>query len=90
MAIASGRTGQAMRLPYNVFSVEKQVAASASFPNPEKCFERAGSQRFPDLDHFIGDDCGERHSEPNKNRFDRQAGPRPDVSEEFRVLRFKF
>jgi hypothetical protein len=35
--------------------VEKQVAASASFPNPEKYFERAHSQRLPDPDHFIGD-----------------------------------
>jgi len=33
-----------MRLAYNVFPVEKQVAASASFPNPEKCFERASEE----------------------------------------------
>ena len=54
-------------------------SSSGLFPDPEKCFERASAQRFPDLNHFIGDDCGEGHSEPNKNCFDRQAGPCSDM-----------
>src|SRR5262249_45354492 len=49
------------------------------FSKAEKCFEGAGAERFPNLNHFIGDDCGEGYSEPNKNRFDRQAGPCSDV-----------
>ena len=50
-----------------------------SFLNTEKRFKSARAQRLPNLDHFVGDDRREGHSEPNTNCFDREAGPRPDV-----------
>src|SRR5215216_4557795 len=61
------------------------TGAEESFSNSEKCFEGARSQRFPDLDYFIGDHCRECHGEPNKNCFNRQARPRSDVKPHHRA-----
>src|SRR4030095_9339589 len=52
---------------------------SGLFANAKKCFERASAQGFPDFDHFISNNGGKAHSQPNTNRFNGQAEPRSDV-----------
>src|SRR6266478_9075208 len=49
------------------------------FSNAKKCFERARAQGFPNFDHFIGDNGGKAHSEPNADCFNWQTRPRSDV-----------
>ena len=48
--------------------------------------ERAGAQGFPNFDHFIGDNGGKAHSQPNADCFDRQTGPCSDVKSDENIV----
>jgi len=45
----------------------------------QKRFQRAGAQGLPNLDHFIGDEGGKGHGQPDADSFDWQAGPCSDL-----------
>src|SRR4051794_25628647 len=52
----------------------------------EEGVERAATERFPDLDHFVDDDRRETHCHPDTRLFDRQVRPRADLQPDQRLI----